>query len=111
MQEILYIHRKTYYKWKNRYKQKRRGEIEGLSDLSCRPHIPSSTTDNITEVEETILDLRLTKRFGCNRIRFRLKRTIGLSLSTRTIYKIVKRDMALTSSSVKSELGHTSGLP
>jgi len=93
------------------YKQKRRGEIEGLSDLSCRPHILSSTTDNITEVEETILDLRLTKRFGCNRIRFRLKRTIGLSLSTRTIYKIVKRDMALTSSSVKSELGHTSGLP
>ena len=43
------------------------------------------------EVEETIIDLRLTKRFGCNRIRFRLRRIIGLSLSTRTIYKILKR--------------------
>ena len=27
--------RKTYYKWKNRYKQK---GIDGLSDLSKRPH-------------------------------------------------------------------------
>ncbi|MGA8082831.1 MAG: hypothetical protein WB988_13310, partial [Candidatus Nitrosopolaris sp.] len=34
---------------------------------------------------------RLTKRFGCNRIKFRLRRIIGLSLSTRTIYKILKR--------------------
>jgi hypothetical protein len=33
--------------------------------------------------------LRL-KRFGCNRIRFRLKR-LGVCLSTRTIYKIPKR--------------------
>ena len=43
------------------------------------------------EIEEKIIDLRLTKRFGCNRIKFRLKRIIGLSLSTRTIYKILKR--------------------
>ncbi|MGB8936371.1 MAG: hypothetical protein WCC17_14845, partial [Candidatus Nitrosopolaris sp.] len=39
--------------------------------------------------EETILDLRL-KRFGCNRIRFRLKR-LGVYLSSRTIYKVLKR--------------------
>jgi hypothetical protein len=32
----------------------------------------------------------LEKRFGCNRIRFRLKR-VGVSLSSRTIYKILKR--------------------
>lgn len=38
-----------------------------------------------------MLDLRITKRFGCNRIKFRLKRTTGLSLSTRTIYKMLKR--------------------
>ena len=43
------------------------------------------------EVEEEIIDLRLSKRFGCNRIKFRLRRIIGLSLSTRTIYKILKR--------------------
>ena len=42
-----------------------------------------------TATEETILDLRL-KRFGCNRIRFRLKR-LGVYLSSRTIYKILKR--------------------
>jgi transposase InsO family protein len=81
------ISRKTYYKWKNRYKQK---GIDGLSDLSRRPH--TIKYKKITsEVEETILDLRLTKRFECNRIKFRLKRTIGLSLSTRTMYKILKR--------------------
>jgi transposase len=79
--------RKSYYKWKNRYKEK---GIEGLSDLSRRPH--NIKHEKITsEVEETVLDLRLTKRFGCNRIKFRLKRTIGLSSSTRTIYKMLKR--------------------
>ncbi len=79
--------RKSYYKWTNRYKQK---GIDGLSDLSRRPH--NIKYKKITsEIEETILDLRLTKRFGCNRIKFRLKRTVGLSLSTRTIYKILKR--------------------
>jgi transposase InsO family protein len=81
------ISRKSYYKWKKRYKEK---GIEGLLDASRRPH--NIRYRKVTsEVEETILDLRLTKRFGCNRIKFRLKRTIGLSLSTRTIYKILKR--------------------
>ncbi len=79
--------RKSYYKWKNRYKRK---GIEGLLDLSRRPH--NIKYGKVTsEMQETILDLRLTKRFGCNRIKFRLKRTVGLSLSTRTIYKILKR--------------------
>ncbi|CAN5778019.1 hypothetical protein BH23THE1_BH23THE1_18750 [soil metagenome] len=80
--------RKSYYKWKNRYKGK---GIDGLSDLSKRPH--NIKHEKITpQVEETILDLRLTKRFGCSsRIKFRLKRTTGLSLSTRTIYKMLKR--------------------
>ena len=81
------LERKTYYKWKNRYLQK---GIEGLSDLSRRPH--TIKYNKVTsEIQETILDLRLTKRFGCNRIKFRLRRNIGLSLSTRTIYKILKR--------------------
>ena len=50
-------------------------EIDGLSDLSRRPH--TIKKENNTEVEETILEPRVTKRFGCNRIRFRLKRAIG----------------------------------
>ena len=84
--------RKGYYKWnlpdtRERYNQK---GIDGLSDLSRRPH--KIKYNKVTsEIQEIILDLRLTKRFGCNRIKFRLKRIIGLSLSTRTIYKILKR--------------------
>jgi transposase len=80
------VSRKTYYKWNNRYEQK---GIEGLLDVSKRSH--NIIYKKITpELEETILDLHLTKRFGCNRIRFRLKRIIGISLSTRTIYKILE---------------------
>jgi transposase InsO family protein len=79
--------RKSYYKWKKRYKEK---GIEGLLDNSRRPH-NIKYKKIIPEIQETILDLRLTKRFGCNRIKFRLKRIIGLSLSTRTIYKVLKR--------------------
>ena len=79
--------RKTYYKWNNRYKQK---GIEGLLDVSKRPH--NIKYKKITsEIQETILDLRLTKRFGCSRIKFRLRKVIGISLSTRTIYKTLKR--------------------
>ena len=44
-----------------------------------------------SEIQETILDLRLSKRFGCSRIKFRLRKVIGISLSTRTIYQILKR--------------------
>ena len=81
------VSRKTYYKWNKRYKQK---GIEGLSDSSRRPH--NIKYKKITsEIQETILDLRLTKRFGCNRIKFRLRKVVGISLSTRTIYKILKR--------------------
>ena len=81
------VSRKTYYKWKSRYEKK---GIEGLSNISRRPH--NIKHKKVTpEVEETIIDLRLTKRFGCSRIKFRLRRIIGLSLSTRTIYKILKR--------------------
>ncbi|MGA7042084.1 MAG: helix-turn-helix domain-containing protein [Nitrososphaeraceae archaeon] len=78
------VSRKTYYKWKNRYNS---NGISGLSDLSKVPHTLNYKAD--TTIEETILDLRL-KRFGCNRIRFRLKR-LGVYLSSRTIYKILKR--------------------
>ena len=81
------VSRKTYYKWKSRYERK---GIEGLSDLSRRPH--NIKHKKVTpEVEETMIDLRLTKRFGCNKIKFRLKRIIGLSLSTRTVYRTLKK--------------------
>ena len=100
--------RKSYYKWNNRYKEK---GIDGLSDLSRRPH--TIKYKKITsEIEETILDLRITKRFGCSRIRFRLRRTIGVSLSTRTIYKMLKRhDLNILKSVSPRYVRSTSGLP
>ena len=86
VKDMVYPERR-YYKWNKRYKQK---GIEGLSDNSRRPH--NIKYKKITsEIQETILDLRLTKRFGCNRIKFRLRKVVGISLSTRTIYKILKR--------------------
>jgi transposase len=79
--------RKSYYKWKNRYLE---NGIDGLRDKSRKPHNiqPGKVTN---EIEQEILDLRVTKRFGCNRIRFRLRRLNDISFSTRTIYKILKR--------------------
>jgi transposase len=51
------VSRKTYHKWNNRYKRK---GIDGLLDLSQRTH--NIRYKKITsEVEETILDLRLPK--------------------------------------------------
>ena len=61
-----------------------------MQDKSRKPHNiqPGKVTK---EIEQEILYLRTTKRFGCNRIRFRLKRLKEISLSTKTIYKILKR--------------------
>ena len=78
------VSRKSYYKWKNRHDN---NGIGGLHDLSRVPHTIKYKVDTATE--ETILDLRL-KRFGCNRMRFWLKR-LGVYLSSRTICKILKR--------------------
>ena len=81
------VSRKTYYKWNKRYEQ---NGMWGLLDNSRRPH--NIKYKKITsEIQETILDLRLSRRFGCNRIKFRLRKIDGISLSTRTIYKILKR--------------------
>jgi len=80
------VSRETFYKWRKRYSK---DGMEGLKDLSRKPH--NITSSKVTEeLEETILDLRLNKRFGANRIRFRLKR-LEISLSSRTIYKVLKR--------------------
>jgi len=64
--------------------------IEGLHDKSRKPHNiqPTKVTN---EIEQEILNLRITKRSGCNRIKFRLKRLKEISLSTKTIYQILKR--------------------
>ena len=90
LQKVRYIQKKELPQGEEqRYKQK---GIDGLSDLSRRPPHTIRCRKITPEVEKTVLDLRLSRRFGCsNRIRFRLKRTVGLSLSTRTAYKMLKR--------------------
>jgi hypothetical protein len=67
--------------------QQREG-VAGLYDQSREPRTIKYKVTQETE-ETIIIDLRL-KRFGCNRIRFRLKR-LGVSLSSRTIYKMLSR--------------------
>ena len=52
------VSRKTYYKWNNRYNQK---GIEGLSDISRRPH-NIGYRKVTSEVEETILDLTINQK-------------------------------------------------
>ena len=99
------ISRKSYYKWRNRYLE---NGIDGLQDKSRKPHNiqPGKVTN---EIEQEILDLRITKRFGCNHIRFRLKRLKQISLSTKTIYKVLKRH-GLNILKCKSEIENTKGL-
>ena len=78
------VSRKTYYKRKNRY------DDNGIDDLPDLSRVSGTIKYKVdTATEETILDLRL-KRFGCNRIRSRLKRS-GVYLSSRTICKISRR--------------------
>ena len=83
---MVYSERRTI-KWNKRYEQK---GMWGLLDNSRRPH-NIKYKKIISEIQETILDLRLSKRFGCNRIKFRLRKVVGISLNSRTIYKILKR--------------------
>jgi transposase len=64
------ISRKSYYKCKKSYLE---NGINGLQDRSRKSHNiqPRKVTK---EIEQKILYLRITKRFRCNGIRFRLKR-------------------------------------
>ena len=62
---------------------KRGTKRKGYRDyqIYLRPH--NIKYKKITsELEEIILDLRLSKRFGCNRIKFRLRKVVGISLTT-----------------------------
>ncbi|MFB5600150.1 MAG: helix-turn-helix domain-containing protein [Nitrososphaeraceae archaeon] len=69
------ISQKIYYKWKNRYLKY---GTEGLNDRSRKPH--NIQLGKVTkEIEQELIHLRTTKRFGCNRIRFRLKRLKEIS--------------------------------
>ena len=85
---IFGVSRQTWYKWKRRYNVY---GIDGLKNRSKRPHNIKNV--KITkELEKIILEMRLNNRFGPMRIRFRLKRKYGVSVGTKTIYNLLKRD-------------------
>ena len=81
------ISRPTLRKWLKRYAD---SGIEGLKDLSKRPH--SSPNSKVTpEIESWILELR-NRKFGARRIQNELLRQKSFSLSLATIHKVLKNN-------------------
>ena len=86
--EKFKISRKTFYKWLKRYRDSQ-GDSVSLRDRSRRPHrFPRATSDAHVALlhkakEET--------GFGQRRLRSYLAETYNVSLSERTIWKILKR--------------------
>ncbi|MEK9139322.1 MAG: helix-turn-helix domain-containing protein [Bacteroidota bacterium] len=82
------ISRKTFYKWLKRYKQSG-SDSASLSDQSRRPHrFPRATP------ESSVLLLKRLKEqtgFGQRRLKVYLQEKYNISLSERTIWKILKR--------------------
>jgi transposase len=82
------ISRKTFYKWLKRYKASA-GDSKSLEDQSRRPHhFPRATP------ESNILLLKRLKEqtgFGQRRLRAYLKDKYNITISERTIWKILKR--------------------
>ncbi|MBM2840063.1 MAG: hypothetical protein HW412_591 [Bacteroidetes bacterium] len=82
------ISRKTFYKWLKRYKQSS-GDTCSLRDQSRRPHrFPRATP------ESSVLLLKKVKEqtgFGQRRLKVYMQEKYNISLSERTIWKILKR--------------------
>ena len=57
-----------------------------------------------------VLELRLNNRFGPMRIRFRLKRKYGVSLGTKTIYKLNVLSVKLKRKYKRFEMKHPNEL-
>jgi len=82
------ISRKTFYKWLKRYQQSN-GDSGSLSDRSRRPHhFPRATRP---EHVELLRRVREETGFGQRRLRAYLEEKYSVSLSERTIWKLLKR--------------------
>jgi transposase len=83
------ISRKTFYKWLKRYRETN-GNSSSLEDRSRRPHtFPRATP------ESKIVLLKQAKAqtgYGQRRLRVYLEQKYNISLSERTIWKILKRE-------------------
>ena len=83
------ISRKTFYKWLKRYKEAN-GSSRSLADRSRRPHrFPRATPD--AEIE-LLKQAKAQTGFGQRRLRVYMEQKYNISLSERTIWKILKRE-------------------
>ena len=82
------ISRKTFYKWLKRYRSSN-GDTSSLVDQSRRPHrFPNATP------ESSVLLLKRLKEqtgFGQRRLKAYLQEKHNITISERTIWKILKR--------------------
>jgi transposase len=83
------ISRKTFYKWLKRY-ENANGDSTSLSDRSRRPHhFPRATRP---EHVDLLRRVRQETGFGQRRLRAYMVEKYSVSLSERTIWKLLKRD-------------------
>ena len=86
--EKFNISRKTFYKWLRRFEESQ-GNTASLADRSRRPHhFPRATpTKNIALLQKAKHDTG----FGQRRLRAYIEEKYNISLSERTIWKILKQ--------------------
>ncbi len=83
------ISRKTFYKWLKRY-QEANGDSMSLCDRSRRPHhFPRATRPEHVELLKRV---REETGYGQRRLRAYLEEKYRVSLSERTIWKLLKRE-------------------
>jgi len=83
------ISRKTFYKWLKRY-QTENGDTKALVDRSRRPHhFPRATPESAIQI---LKEAREQTGFGQRRLRAYLEKRYNISLSERTIWKILKKE-------------------
>jgi len=82
------VSRPTLRKWLRRYE---RGGLEALVSRSRRPHShPGSRIDR--QIEATIVDMRMNRRFGVRRLQCELLRQHDIHLSLASIHKVLVRN-------------------
>ena len=81
------ISRPTLRKWVRRFEEQ---GLEGLREQSRRPH-SSPKRKVLVSLEELILKLRRERLLGARRLVSELKRQHGVSLSLRTVHKILQK--------------------
>lgn len=83
------ISRKTFYKWLKRYQQGN-GDTGALVDRSRRPHrFPRATPESAIQV---LKEAREQTGYGQRRLRAYLEKRYHITLSERTIWKILKKE-------------------